>query len=82
MARRPVFLQVTDSVMALRQLRNLKDRAERHGVRAGEPENAETGERGQYQVNHVIYASGEQAGVPGREAARESRSSAEADGLV
>lgn len=77
-----LLFPVIDSLMALPQLRNLKDRAERHGVRAEEPENAETGERDQYQVNHVIYASGEEAGVPGREAARESRSSAAADGVV
>jgi hypothetical protein len=77
-----LLLPVIDSVMAVPQLKNLKDRAESHGVRAEEPDNSETGERDQYQANHVIYASGEQAGIPGREAARESRSSAEADGVL
>jgi len=77
-----LLLPVIDSVMAVPQLRNLKDRVELHGVRVEEPDNSETGERDQYQANHAIYASGEEAGIPGREAARESRVSAEADGLV
>ena len=77
-----LLFPLVDSVMALRQLTNLKDRAERDGVRADEPWNPETGARDQYQDHHVIYASGEEAGVPGREDARGSRSSAEADGVA
>ncbi len=77
-----LLFPVIDSIMALPQLRGLKDRAERHGVRAEEPKHPESGERDQYQLNHVIYASGEEAGVPGNEAARESSRSAEADGVV
>lgn len=77
-----LLLPLIDSVMAIRQLVSLKDRAERGEARVEEPERPETGERDQYQMNHVIYASGEEAGVPGREAARESRRSAEADGVL
>lgn len=77
-----LLLPLIDSIMALRQLRNLKQRAEHHGVGTEEPDDPETGERDQYQVNHVIYASGEEAGIPGREGAGKSRSSAEADGVV
>ena len=77
-----MLLPLFDSVMALRQLRSLKHRAERRGIRAADPENPETGRHDQYQHYHVIYASGEEAGVPGSENARESRRSAEAAGVV
>ncbi len=74
-----VTLPLIDSIMALRQLRNVKDLAERHGHRSLDPENPETGERDQYQLYHVIYASGDEAGVPGSESAEQSRRWAEAD---
>ena len=35
-----------------------------------------------YQLHHVIYASGDEAGVPGTEHARQSRQRAETDGMV
>ena len=56
-----LLLPLMDSVMAVRQLRTLKDRAERHGARTEDPDNSETGKRDQYQQYHVIYASGEEA---------------------
>lgn len=71
-----------DSVMALRQLTNLRDLAEGYGRRSDEPENPETGERDQYQLYHVIYASGDEAGVPGLENAVQARRWAEADSVV
>ena len=73
---------VIDSIMAIRQLRNLKERVERHGLREDEPGNPETGVRDQYQFHEIIYASGDEAGVPGVEGARRSREAAEAAGLV
>ncbi|MDJ0838099.1 MAG: hypothetical protein QNK37_16405 [Acidobacteriota bacterium] len=77
-----LLLPLIDSMMALRQLRNLRDLAERHGARGEDPENPETGKRDQYQLHHVIYASGEEAGVPGKENARKARDWAKAAGIV
>ena len=73
---------VIDSVMAIRQLSALKERVERHGTRRDDPENPETGTRDQYQLHHVIYAAGGEAGVPGVEGAGESRDAAIRDGVV
>ena len=47
-----------------------------------DPDNPETGVRDQYQSFHVIYASGDEAGVPGVENARQARRWAEAAGVV
>ncbi len=77
-----LLVPLIDSVMALRQLQNVKHLSERHGVRTEDPENPETGERDQYQLHHVIYASGDEAGVPGAENAQQARQWAEADGMV
>jgi hypothetical protein len=77
-----LLMPLIDSIMALKQLRNLRDQIERYGVRTEDPGNPETGNRGQFQFHHVIYASGEEAGVPGVEGARRSRSWAEKDGAV
>jgi hypothetical protein len=84
-ATRPLVVALfplVDSIMARRQLQTLKERVERYGVRAEDPGGPETGERDQYQLYHVIYASGDEAGVPGFEGARGSRESAHADGVV
>ncbi len=76
-----VFLFI-DGVMAVRQLVCLRDRVERFGNRTLDPDRPETGDRAQFQLYQVIYASGETAGVPGKEqAARWRRAAAEA-GLV
>jgi hypothetical protein len=77
-----LLVPLVDSIMALRQLQNVKRLIERHGVRTEDPENPETGQRGQYQLHHVIYASGDEAGVPGNENAQQSRQRAEANGMV
>jgi len=71
-----------DTIMAGRELRNVKRLVERFGARAEDGENPETGARDQYQHYHVIYASGQEAGEPGRDAARSSRRLAETDGAV
>ncbi len=77
-----LVVPLIDSIMALRQLRTLKDLTERYGVRTEDPQNPETGAPDQYQLYQVIYASGDEAGVPGTENAQQSRSRAEADGVV
>lgn len=58
-----------DSIMAIRQIKNIRDRAERYGARGSNPDDPETGARDQYQLYEVIYASGDSAGVEGKEAA-------------
>ena len=73
---------VIDSIMACRQLLNLKRRAEWYGSRAEDPFVRETGRRDQYQVYEVIYASGERAGAARREGARRQRRYAVRDGIV
>lgn len=73
---------LVDSIMAVRQLRTLKTLAERFGARSEDPSNPESGDRGQYQLYHVVYASGDEAGIPGVENARRSRVSAESDGVL
>jgi hypothetical protein len=73
---------LVDAIMAQRQFRNLKDLVERYGARTADPDTPETGARDQYQLFHVIYASGAEAGVPGVENARQARKWAEgADAL-
>ncbi len=59
--------EAVDSIMAIRQLRGLEQRAESFGVRSIDPDDPETGAVDQYQLYEVVYASGETAGVPGRE---------------
>jgi hypothetical protein len=71
--------RIIDSIMACIQLRRLKDRIEAHGARSSDPEHPETGSRDQFQYYEVIYASGERAGVRGKEdAARWHRAAVEA----
>ena len=71
-----------DTIMARRQLRSLKSRVERYGDRSADVDSPETGARDQYQLYHVIYASGEEAGVPGKEGAAGMRRAAEDAGVV
>ena len=71
-----------DSVMAIRQLLGIRERAERYGARAIDPEIPETGARDQYQLYETIYASGESAGVRGKELAAHWRRGAIEDGLL
>lgn len=74
--------QFIDSIMARRQLLGIKQRVERHGARAADPEHPETGARDQYQLYEVIYASGARAGTRGKELAERWRRAAVAAGLV
>ena len=55
---------------------------ERFGIRDADPERPETGAPNQYQYYHAIYASGDQAGVPGREDAARWRRTAIEDGVI
>ncbi len=74
--------RIIDSIMARRQLLGLKERVERYGDRRADPGDAETGARDQYQLYQVIYASGEAAGVPGKEQAARWRQAAIDDGVI
>jgi hypothetical protein len=68
MARPTLWVfRLIDSIMACAQLLRLKERAEACGARAADPERPETGARDQFQYYEVIHASGERAGVPGKE---------------
>ena len=71
-----------DGFMARRQLIGLKQRVERHGDRRQEGERPETGDRDQYQLYQVIYASGGEAGARGRRDAVAWRRSAVDDGVI
>jgi hypothetical protein len=80
----PIALAVfrfIDSIMAIRQLIGIRTRVERYGTRTTAPEDPETGERDQYQLYEVIYASGETAGVKGKEHAVRWRQTAIEDGV-
>ncbi|MFZ5453657.1 MAG: hypothetical protein ACOZF2_17510 [Thermodesulfobacteriota bacterium] len=74
--------QMMDSIMARGQLLGLKERVEKYGVRTVDPENPENGRPDQYQFYETIYASGQTAGVPGREKASQWRQMALADKVL
>lgn len=74
--------RIIDSIMARRQLLGIKERAERYGTRGDDPQHPETGARDQFQLYHAIYASGEEVGVPGREAAATWRRAAIEDRVI
>lgn len=76
------LFRVVDGFMARRQLVGMVERAERFGARRRDPDHPETGARDQYQLYQAIYASGEEAGVPGKEGAAGSRRAAIADGVL
>ncbi len=81
----PVALWVfrgIDSIMATRQLLGIRERVEYHRRHPHNPRDPETGDRTQYQLYEVLYASGEQAGVAGREHAARWRRSAVEDGVL
>jgi len=62
------FLLV-DTLMARRQLRGIRRRAERHGARPADPQRPETGARDQFQLYEFVTADGQRGGVPGKEKA-------------
>ena len=71
-----------DSIMARKQLLGIKERAEQYGSRTSDPESEETRQRDQYQYYEVIFASGEKAGVPGKEKAEKWHQHAIEDGVL
>lgn len=74
--------EAVDSLMAVRQLRGIKMRAEAFGARTTDHRAPETGDRAQYQEYEAVYASGERAGVPRSEKAGRWRQDAVARGVV
>ena len=68
--------------MATRQLLGIRHRVEHHGAGSSDGPDPETGERDQYQLYEVLYASGGSAGVAGKELAGRWRQAAIADGLL
>ncbi len=74
--------RIIDSIMVRRQLLGIKERVERYGTRGEDPEQPETGATDQFQLYHAIHASGEEAGVPGREDAPGWRRAAIEDGVI
>lgn len=74
--------EAVDSIMAIRQLRGIRTRAEAFGTRTADPDVPESGERDQFQLYETIWASGGGAGVAGREKAALWRRDAEAAGVV
>jgi hypothetical protein len=74
--------EVVDSIMAIRQLRGIKARAEAFGARTTDPDAPETGERDQFQLYETVWSSGERAGTTGREKADVWRQAAEEAGVL
>jgi hypothetical protein len=78
-----LVFRFVDSIMAIRQLLGIRQRVERYGARTtAPPEDPETGARDQYQLYEVIYASGDTAGVRGKELAATWRQTALEDGFL
>jgi hypothetical protein len=77
-----LVFQCIDCIMARRQLLGLRERIEQFGTRREDPKHPETGRRDQYQYYEVIYASGEKAGVPGKEFGARWRQTAIEDGVI
>ena len=71
-----------DSIMAIRQLRGIRERVETYGARTQTPEDPETGAWDQYQLYEVVYASGTSAGSKGTEHAAKWRQRAIDDGFI
>jgi hypothetical protein len=77
-----LVFRVIDSIMARRQLLGIRDRVENDQARIARSRDGETGARDQYQSYEVVYASGETAGLPGKEHATRWRQSAIDDGTL
>jgi len=77
-----VAFQVIDSIMACRQLINLRDRVESCEAAHAGLRDPETGDRDQYQLYEIVYASGDHAGVAGKEEGTRWRRSAVRDGVL
>ena len=68
--------------MACRQLVGLRDRVEHVERNPGATKDPETGDRAQYQLYEILYASGERAGVEGKEEGARWRQAAIEDGVL
>ena len=68
--------------MACRQLIGLRDRVEYSEQDPASLRDPETGDRAQYQLYEIIYASGDRAGVAGKEEGAIWRKSAIRDGIL
>ena len=77
-----LVFRVIDSIMARRQLLGIRDRVEHQEAGHANPGDPETGARDQYQFYEVIYATGESAGVAGKEDGARWRQSAIEDGIL
>ncbi|UCC83672.1 MAG: SRPBCC family protein [Gemmatimonadota bacterium] len=71
-----------DSIMARRQLIGLRNRVEYCEKGRGGPRDPETGDRDQYQLYEILYATGDRAGVAGKEHGAKWRQSAIRDGVL
>jgi hypothetical protein len=76
------IFMVIDSIMAIRQLKGFKRRAERYDTRTRNPDRPETGARDQYQLYEILYTSGDRAGVSGKEHGPRWRQAAIDDGVI
>jgi hypothetical protein len=74
--------RVIDSIMARGQLIGVRDRVEYCERGQGSQRDPETGDRDQYQLYEILYASGDRAGVAGNESGAKWRQSAIRDGLL
>ena len=77
-----LVFRVIDSIMASRQLAALRQRVERVERHPAELKDPETGDRDQFQLYEVLYASGDRAGREGREHAAKWRQTAFEDGVL
>ena len=77
-----VVFRFIDTIMARRQLLEIRRRVESYGARSANPSTPETGRRDQYQLYEVVYACGETAGVAGKEQARRWRRAAIDAGIL
>jgi carbon monoxide dehydrogenase subunit G len=71
-----------DSIMACRQLIGLRSRIEYWEEGHASLRDPETGDRDQYQLYEILYASGDRAGVAGKEAGAKWRQSAIRAGML
>ncbi len=76
------IFQFVDTIMARQLLLGVKERVEQYGARADDPDQPESGLRDQYQLYETIYASGERAGVGGKEKAPYWRQTAIEDKII
>ena len=77
-----LVFRVVDSIMAHRQLLGIRDRVESLTKHRENPRDPEVGNRDQYQLYEVLYASGDSAGVAGKEHGVRWREAAIADGIL